>query len=115
MRSAIEVLIEIEDLSKRLLEMIKADKTGAIDELLAQRKLKISSLEGAKSSDIVLEKSILHRIEKCETKMLEILQSGSKALKESIETVSKGKRAVKDGYFKYKDTYDENKKFSKRG
>lgn len=115
MRSAIEILLQIEGLSKRLLEMIEEDKAEGIDELLSQRKLLIASLGEAKSSDMNLEKTILHRIEKCETKMLDILQTGSKALKDSIETVSKGKKAVKDGYFKSQDAYDKNTKFSKRG
>src|SRR6056297_3734863 len=113
MLRAFDILSEIEDISKKALETIKLDKFELLPAILAQRSELISSLDDASSTDLEAEKGLLHRIEKLESKMLEILKNSTNQTKDSINTLSIGKKAVKNGYFKSKMEYEKNNRFSK--
>jgi|SRR6056297_2935813 len=115
MEKALDVLMMIEDCTKKMLEIIKNEQFEQLPTVLDERSDLISRLDKAKSADTVHEKSVLHRIEKTETKMLELLKNSTSTTKDSIDTVSKGKRAVQNGYFKSKMTYEKNNRFLKRG
>ncbi|MFW6248383.1 MAG: hypothetical protein ACOC4J_01275 [Bacteroidota bacterium] len=115
MDRALDILVEIEGCSKEALEIIKNEQFQLLEPVLDHRQELISLLETAYSIDLESEKSILHRIEKLESKMLEILKASAKDTKCSINTVSKGKKAVKNGYFKSKMDLEKNNRFSKRG
>jgi hypothetical protein len=47
--------------------------------------------------------------------MLEILKNSTSETKDSINTISVGKKAVKNGYFKSKLEYERHNRFLKRG
>ncbi len=115
MENALEILCSIEAISQKLLDIIKKDNLELLPEILENRRILITSLERAKSTNPESEKNALRRIEKIESKMFELLKDHTTEIKESINTVSKGKKAVKNGYFKSKVDYEKNNRFSKRG
>ena len=107
--------MKIEELSKKALDTIINEKFELLPSILDQRGELISLLDKAQSTYFENEKTVLHRIEKLESKMLEHLKNSTTETKHSINTVSKGKKAVKNGYFKSKNEYDKNNRFLKRG
>jgi len=115
MERALDILLKIEEYSKKALETIKAEKFDSLPPLLDYRSELITLLGKSQSTDLNAEKTILHRIEKLESKMFEILKNTTNDTKDSINTVAKGKKAVKNGYYKSKMGYEKNNRFSKRG
>ncbi|HRW33554.1 MAG TPA: hypothetical protein P5107_00685 [Thermotogota bacterium] len=115
MKSALEVMTEIENISKKIMELIKTGKYELLASNLDIRSEMITSLAHAKSTDREAERSVLRRVEKLESEMLEMLKNLTHQTKHSIDQVSVGKRAVKNGYFKSKNEYEQNNRFSKRG
>jgi len=115
MEKALDILLKIEDLSKSGLQFIRNEKIELLPSILDQRGELISLLDKAQSTDFEKEKNVLRRIEKLESKMLELLKNSTNQTKNSINTISKGKKAVKNGYFKSKNEYDKNNRFLKRG
>lgn len=115
MKNAFDILVKIEECSKEALEIIKKGKFEELPIILDQRSEFISSLDKAESTNREAEKTLLHRIEKLESKMLEILKNNTSETKQSINTISVGKKAVKNGYFKSKLEYEKNNRFLKRG
>lgn len=107
--------MQIEECSKEALEIIKNGKFEELPIVLDQRSEFITSLDKAESTDLGAEKTVLHRIEKLESKMLEILKNSTSETKDSINTISVGKKAVKNGYFKSKLEYERHNRFLKRG
>lgn len=115
MEKALEILIKIEDCSKKALDTIINENFESLPPVLECRSNLIALLAKAQSADLETEKAVLHRIEKLESKMLEILKNNTNETKDSINTVTKGKKAIKNGYFKSKMGYEKNNRFSKRG
>ena len=115
MEKALDILLSIEKYSKKALEVIRNEKFQLLPPLLDKRQELITQLEKAASSDIKIERTVLHRIEKLESKMLGTLKNSTDETKHSIDTVSKGKTAVKSGYFKSKKDYEKSNRFLKRG
>jgi len=115
LNKAFDILIKIEECSLEALEKIINNKTEFLPAILDRRSELISLLDKAESLDLKSEKSVLHRIEKLESKMLEILRNSTTETKNFINTVSMGKKAVKNGYFKSKIEYEKHNRFLKRG
>ncbi len=115
MKSALEVMTEIETISKKIIELIKTEKYEFLSSSLDIRSELITLLAQSKSDNREAERSVLRRIEKLESEMLEMLKNLTHQTKHSIDQVSLGKRAVKNGYFKSKNEYEKNNRFSKRG
>jgi hypothetical protein len=115
LKNAFDILVQIEECSKEALEIIKNGKFEELPIVLDQRSEFITSLDKAESTDLGAEKTVLHRIEKLESKMLEILKNSTSETKDSINTISVGKKAVKNGYFKSKLEYERHNRFLKRG
>jgi hypothetical protein len=84
--------------------------------LLEKREVLIEDLRNCDAErDVSTEKTLLHKIEKIETQMLSLLRSESASLKAGIETIEKGKKAVKNGYLNNSGKYKAKNLFSKRG
>ena len=118
-----EKLEEILDLSEKMLGIIKKgfpipDTQTYKDffSYLVQREESIKAISDCTGErDIAAEKALLHKVEKIETEIITMLETESITIKNSIDTVSKGKKAVKDGYLNTYDKYSAKNRFSKRG
>ncbi|HOO31816.1 MAG TPA: hypothetical protein PLO84_02695 [Thermotogota bacterium] len=118
-----ESLKEILEISEKLLDQIKngfpLPDTEKYEDFVLLLKRRESSIDGLKNCrgdrNISEEKIILHKIEKIETEMLTLMKHESENIKVSIDTIEKGKKAVKNGYLSKYGEFSAKSRFSKRG
>jgi protein subunit release factor A len=116
-------LEEILEITKELLNMIEdgfplpdTEKYAKFFLCMKNREGLIKSLKDLNDARDRSEKmGTLHKIEKSETRLLGMLKKEFEELKKDIQTVSTGKKAVKNGYLNTYGKYTEKNRFSKRG